>query len=59
MCSSSPKVAPPPPPPQDPKPADVAKLAKRKAPGAMTGGTLLTGPAGVTNQLTGGTLLGG
>lgn len=65
MCMSKPKMPapvalpPPPPPPQEAKPADVSKLAKRKTPGAMTGGTLLTGPSGVSNQMTGGTLLGG
>jgi hypothetical protein len=63
MCmSKAPKMpAPvaPPPPPQEAKPADVSKLVKRKTPGAMTGGTLLTGPSGVSNQMTGGTLLGG
>lgn len=62
MCISKPKMpAPvaPPPPPQEAKPADVSKLTKRKAPGAMSGGTVLTGAAGVSNQMTGGTLLGG
>ncbi len=63
MClSKTPKMpAPvaPPPPPQEAKPADVAKLAKRKPAGAMTGGTALTGPQGVVNQSTAGTLLGG
>ncbi len=63
MClSKSPKMpAPvaPPPPPQEAKPADITKLAKRKAPGTMTGGTALTGPSGVTGVSTGGTLLGG
>lgn len=62
MCFSKPKMpAPvaPPPPPQEAKPADISKLTKRKNPVAMAGGSVLTGPSGVTNQMTGGTLLGG
>jgi hypothetical protein len=62
MCLSKPSMpAPvaPPPPPQEAKPADITKLTKRKPAGAMTGGTALTGPGGVTNLATGGTMLGG
>lgn len=63
MCfSKSPRMpdpVAPPPPPQEAKPADISRLQRRRPPSAMSGGTLLTGPAGVTTQNTGGTLLGG
>lgn len=60
MCFSSPSVPPPPPPPQEVKTPDAGQLqrTKRNASG-MAGGTLLTGPSGITNMPTGAnTLLG-
>ena len=62
MCMSSPKIPPPPPPPQAVKQPDAAGLndsARKNRTGAMTGGSLLTGPAGLTGVTTGkATLLG-
>lgn len=64
MCMSPPPLPPPPPPPQAAKQPDTANLvanAKRnRQMGGMAGGSLLTGPSGVTSTSTGRTsLLGG
>jgi hypothetical protein len=51
MCLSKPDIPPPPPPPQEVKQPDVSRLrdsARRNRAGGMTGGSLLTGPSGVS-----------
>lgn len=51
MCMSSPNIPPPPPPPQEIKQPDTANLsanARRNRAGGMMGGSLLTGPSGVS-----------
>lgn len=51
MCMSSPSIPPPPPPPQEVKQPDSANLnanARRNRAGGMMGGSLLTGPSGVS-----------
>lgn len=50
MCMKSPKMPDPPPPPQPAKPPDMdlSKLRQRNHSGGMVGGSLLTGPSGVT-----------
>lgn len=70
MCFSSPKMPPPPPEPVKPQAAQAPDInaiyTKRKVPGSASpypaGGTVLTGPAGlsgaVTPNLSGNTLLG-
>ena len=62
MCSA-PKIPPPPPPPEPAKQPNQAALGesarKNRNPGAMAGGSLLTGPSGVASAATGrATLLG-
>lgn len=50
MCMSSPDIPPPPPPPQEVKQPETQALkdsARRNRSGAMTGGSLLTGPSGI------------
>lgn len=52
MCMSSPSIPAPPPPPQEVKQPETAALrnssrANRRT-GAMAGGSLLTGPSGVS-----------
>jgi hypothetical protein len=63
MCLKSPKTPDPPPPPQPAKPPDVdmAKLRQRNRQGGMVGGSLLTGPSGLSGPVSTGraTLLGG
>lgn len=64
MCGGSPKIPPPPPPPQPAQTPDAGNLndkAKRnRQDAAMGGGSLLTGPSGLSNVSTGSTtLLGG
>lgn len=65
MCMSSPDVPPPPPPVQDIKQPETQALkdsAKRNRSGMAGGGSLLTGPSGVSSSalVTGKTtLLGG
>ncbi len=61
MCMSTPKMPAPPPPPQEVKPPDSMAQRRARRPAGM-GGTMLTGPSGVTagSMSTGGsTLLGG
>lgn len=65
MClAKTPDIPPPPPPPQEVKQPDSGALqdrARRNRAGGMTGGSLLTGPSGVSQgALTAGrtTLLG-
>lgn len=52
MClAKSPDIPPPPPPPQEVKQPDSASLrtgARRNRAGGMAGGSLLTGPSGVS-----------
>ena len=51
MCMSSPSIPAPPPPPQEVKQPDAAGLtdrAKRNRAGGMVGGSLLTGPSGLS-----------
>lgn len=64
MCLSSPDIPPPPPPPQAVKQPDSVNITdamrRNRASSAMGGGSLLTGPSGITNAATGKTsLLGG
>ena len=63
MCMSKPHVPDPPPPPQPPKPPDIEALkdrSRRQREGGMAGGSVLTGPSGVSMVSTGrSTLLGG
>lgn len=61
MCLSSPNMPAPPPPPQEVKQPDSMSQRRRSRQVGMGGGTMLTGPSGVTSGLnTGGsTLLGG
>jgi hypothetical protein len=63
MCMKSPKMPDPPPPPQPLKPPDVdmKALARRNRSSGMTGGSLLTGPSGLTGGMPTGrtSLLGG
>lgn len=62
MCMSKPDIPPPPPPPQELKqPDSMASRRARRPTGAMGGGSLLTGPAGVTGGMStgGNSLLGG
>ena len=64
MCMHKPKIPDPPPPPEPPKEPDTAALRdrqKRAHNAYMAGGTLLTGPGGLTAAPTTGqaTLLGG
>lgn len=47
MCSS-PDIPPPPPPPQEVKQPDPLALTKKNRKPAIGGGTMLTGPSGVT-----------
>jgi hypothetical protein len=64
MCGSSPDIPPPPPPPQEtkqPEAANVKESARRNRTGLVGGGSLLTGPTGISaGSLTTGkaTLLG-
>jgi hypothetical protein len=61
MCSS-PNIPAPAPPPQETKQADTVNQRRAARKVGMGGGTLLTGPSGVTTQganLGGTTLLGG
>jgi hypothetical protein len=50
MCMSSPDIPPPPPPPQEVKQPDSAALRdrSRRNRSGMAGGSLLTGPSGVS-----------
>lgn len=61
MCMSSPNIPAPPPPPQavkQPGQAAMTESARRnRNPGAMSGGSLLTGPMGVASAPTGRTTL--
>lgn len=62
MCmSSSPNIPAPPPPPQEVKQPSQQALTesarKNRNPGAMSGGSLLTGPSGVANAATAKTTL--
>lgn len=62
MCLSKPNIPAPPPPPQEIKQPDVAGLSaqSRKNRAGIVGGSLLTGPSGVANSMTGkNSLLGG
>lgn len=62
MCMSKPNIPAPPPPPQEMKQADTVNQRRAARKVGMGGGTLLTGPSGVTQQgvnLGGTTLLGG
>jgi hypothetical protein len=50
MCLSRPNIPPPPPPPQELKQPDTSAMMNRRRnrqPGAMMGGSMLTGPSGV------------
>lgn len=51
MCLSKPDIPPPPPPPQEIKQPDVARLrdSARRNRSGMVGGSLLTGPSGVSS----------
>lgn len=62
MCMSKPNIPAPPPPPQETKQADTVNQRRSARKVGMGGGTLLTGPSGVTTQgtnLGSTTLLGG
>lgn len=62
MCMKSPKMPDPPPPPQPAKAPDVdMKAMRQRNRNGMTGGSLLTGPSGLTGGASTGrsTLLGG
>jgi hypothetical protein len=63
MCLSTPDIPAPPPPLQEAKTPELNTLSKaRRAAGGMAGGTLLTGPSGVTGaalNTAAPTLLGG
>lgn len=64
MCMSSPKIPDPAPPPQAIKQPEVGVLKDKsranRSSAAMGGGSLLTGPSGITSVSTGRTsLLGG
>lgn len=52
MCGSKPKIPPPPPPPQEIKQPDTANLTdkgkRNRQSAAMGGGSLLTGPGGLS-----------
>lgn len=50
MCMSSPDIPPPPPPPQEVKQPDSGALrdSSRRNRAGMVGGSLLTGPSGVS-----------
>jgi hypothetical protein len=52
MCLSKPSLPAPPPPMQASQAPDSAPLKKRKPQGMGTGGTLLTGPSGVSMATT-------
>lgn len=60
MCLSKPNIPAPPPPPQEVKQPDSGVMrdsSRRNRAGGMAGGSLLTGPSGVTNATTGKTSL--